>query len=180
MARQRLFWSISLTVSGIGLMLPALFLSGLPSASREDWDLASAPVARIPLDSLQRTRAASVVFRVPAEDQWARIRRSWGDPGYRICAVTPDPSEAVLPWDSLGIAIVGTTALGPLAMAHAGAFEGATRSTDTSVAFRAKPGEKVRLDVTVRPSVVLPAGELTVAPNWSSNGKGGRGEWCSP
>ena len=154
------------------LMLPSLYFSGLSHASSEDWEVASTPVAGVPLDSLQRTRSVSLVFRVPANEQWTRIRDSWGDPGYVIVGRSPDPSQSVLSWNSLGLQVTGTTGLGALDMAPAGAIQNSARSNDTGLAFRPKPGVRVRLDVTVRPSVTLPAGELIVAPNWDSNDEG--------
>jgi hypothetical protein len=155
----------------MALMLPSLYFSGLSHASSEDWEVASTPVAGVPLDSLQRTRSVSLVFRVPANEQWTRIRDSWGDPGYVIVGRSPDPSESVLSWNSLGLQVTGTTGLGALDMVPAGATQNSARSNDTGLAFRPKPGVRVRLDVTVRPSVTLPAGELIVAPNWDSNGE---------
>jgi hypothetical protein len=172
MARLRLIWTFGLMALALILMSPALFLSGLTQASAEDWEVASTPVARIPLDSLQRTRSASLVFRVPAEQQWTRIRDSWGDPGYVIFGQARAPSQSVLPWNSLGIQVVATTGLGTLQLAPAGPIQNSVHSDDAGLTFRAKPGENVRLDVLVGTSVTLPIGELTVAPNWTSDGEG--------
>jgi hypothetical protein len=175
MARQRLIWTLGLTTSAMVLILPTLYFSGLSHASSEDWEVASTPVADVPLDALQRTRSVSLVFRVPANEQWTRIRDSWGDPGYVIVGRSPDRADSVLSWNSLGLQVTGTTGLGALDMAPAGSIQNSARSSDTGLAFRPKPGVRVRLDITVRPSVTLPAGELIVAPNWDSNGEGRAG-----
>jgi hypothetical protein len=172
MVEQRRIWTFGLMAFAMILMVPTFWFSGLSQASHEDWDVAATPVARVPLDSLQRTRSVSLVFRVPAEEQWTRIRETWGDPDYVIFAREPDPSRAVVSWNALGIQVVGSTGLGPLTMAPAGAINNTTRSDDTGLSFRAKPGERVRLDLTVSASVTLPAGELTIAPNWKGDGEG--------
>jgi hypothetical protein len=164
-------WTYGLLALAGVLMFPALYSSGLSRATSEDWDVASTPVARIPLDSLQRTRSASLVFAVPATDAWTRIRETWGDPGYVVCVRSPAAPPSILPWSTLGLQISATTGRGTLDMAAAGSIQDSNRSTDTGLVFRPKPGERVRLEVAVGGSVTLPDGELTVAPHWDSNGE---------
>ena len=50
-------------------------------------------------------------------------------------------------------------------------FARVTRGANRSVVFQPRPGERVRLDLTVKTSVTLPAGELIIAPNWDHAGE---------
>ena len=162
MGRQRRGWTYALIVGGLLLMLPALYTSGMSGASTEDWDVASMPVARLPLDSLRDARLASLVFVVPTTDQWVRIRDAWGDHGYVVFGRADDRSQSVLSWNSLGLEVTGSTGLGPLDMTTAGSAPNSMAAVDTGVAFRPRPGEKVRLNVKAKNPGALPDGELVV------------------
>lgn len=171
MGRSAGGWTFALITAGLCLLLPALYTSGISGATEEDWDVASTPVVRVPLDSLQDGRSMSLVFSVPATDQWARIRKAWGDPGYVVFCRTDDYRQAVLSWASLGLEVTGSTGLGPLELTAAGPVANSDGAADTGVVFRPRPGERVRLDVTAKSPRVLPSGELVVQANWDSNAK---------
>ena len=172
MGRSTRSWTFALITSGLCLLLPALYTSGISGATTEDWDVALAPVARVPLDSLQHARSASLVFSVPATDQWARIRKAWGDPGYVVFCRTDDYPQTVLSWASLSLEVTGSSGLGRLELTAAGSVPNSASAADTGLVFRPRPGEKVRLDVTAKNPRVLPRAELVVQPNWDSNAEG--------
>ncbi len=172
MGRQRLAWTCVLIAGGVLLMLPVLYTSGISGASTEDWDVASTPIARLPLDSLRDARSASIVFMVPTTDQWVRIRETWGDPRYVVFGRTDDGSLSVLPWNSLGLEVTGSTGLGPLEMTAAGDVQNSLPANTTGVMFRPRPGEKVRLDIKATNPGALPDGELVVQAAWEGDAKG--------
>jgi hypothetical protein len=147
-------------------------MSGVVGLSVEDAELAFTPVARVPLDSLRDHHAASVVFVVPAGEQWGRIRGSWGDPGYAVFGVSEDHSS-VCSASALGLAVEASTGRGDLRTEPAkGAPYGySTNAEDPTVVFRPRPGDRVRLDITVRNPDELPHGELVVRANWDGTVK---------
>jgi len=167
MRRQRLLWTYVLIAGGLLLMFPALYTSGISGASADDWDAATSPVARLPLDSLRDARFASLVFTVPVTDQWVRIRDLWGDSGYIVVGRTDDRSQSVLSWSSLGLEVTGSTARGPLDMTAASSRD----VHDSGVTFRPTPGERVRLNVRAKTPGAPPNGELVVQVNWGSDPK---------
>jgi hypothetical protein len=169
--KQRFTWRPALVVCAILLLLPGVYTSGIAGPSTEDADLAFTPVARLPLDSLKRTGAASLIFGVPSSDQWARIRDGWGDPGYIVFAFAERDSSSVLSWSSLGVEVTASTGRGPLGVeaAEQVPYAYSSRAQDPGLVFRPQPGEKVRLDITVRNPSALPDGELVVQANWNSS-----------
>lgn len=172
MGKQIVTWRHALVVCALLLLLPGVYTSGIFGPSTEDAAIAFTPVARLPLDSLRKVGSTSLVFGVPATDQWARIRDGWGDPGYIVFAFAERDSSSVLSWSSLGVEVTASTGRGPLeveAAKHA-PYAYSTDAQDPGVVFRPGPGEKVRLDVKVRNPSALPDGELVVRAYWDSSG----------
>jgi hypothetical protein len=42
---------------------------------------------------------------IPETEQWARIRRAWGDPGFIIAAVSPPQRNRVYCFSNLGLTV---------------------------------------------------------------------------
>ena len=173
MGKHKVTWRHALVVWGLFLLLPGVYTSGIFGPSSEDADISFTPVVRLPLDSLKKVGSASVIFTVPATDQWARIRDGWGDPGYIVFGLAASDSSSVLSWSSLGVEVKASTARGPLhvEVAKHAPYAYSTDAQNPGVVFRPQPGEKVRLDVTVRNPRALPDGELVVRANWDSSAK---------
>ena len=169
--KHRFTWRHALVVCAILLLVPGVYTSGIYGPSTEDADVAFTPVARLPLDSLKKAGSASLIFGVPATDQWARIRDGWGDPGYIVFGFAEKDNSFVLSWSSLGVEVTASTGRGPLDVeaVEQVPYAYSSRAQDPGLVFRPQPGEKVRLDITVRNPSALPDGELVVRANWDSN-----------
>jgi hypothetical protein len=172
MKRPKITAKHALVELGLLFVLPELFTSGPSRESAEDWAVASAPIARFPLDSLRPAGSVSLIFVVPTTEQWIRIREAWGDPGYVVFGTSEGPSPSVVAWSSLGVEAEASTELGALMIEPAGAFHRSARSEDSGVVFRPRPGERVRLDLTLADSEQAEEGELVVGVNWDADTKG--------
>ena len=121
----------------------------MSGASTEDWDVASMPVARLPLDSLRDARLASLVFVVPTTDQWVRIRDAWFLPNRSWLYVVFGRADVLgvnrsLSWNSLGLDVhrIDRTS-GRSTLTTAGSAPDSMAAVDTGVAFRPRPrGER--------------------------------------
>jgi hypothetical protein len=172
MQRRRRWWTFALIAGGVVLMLPGLYVSGMSGASTEDWEVASTPVGRLPLDSVRAARSASMVFTVPTTDQWVRIRDAWGEPRYVVFARGGAGDSAVIAWNSLELEVTGSTGLGPLDMAVAVQLPNSLPPNASGVMFQPRPGEKVRLNIKAMNPAAVPNGELVVRAAWDGDPKG--------
>jgi hypothetical protein len=155
----------------LGLALAAIFLVGTFSCGprMSMIQLATAPVVRLPLDTLRRTGEGSLVFTVPNSREIQGLRRAWGEPRYLIFAYeTKSGTRWIHAFQPLHIrtrASVRQT-LVPTAPASDPPYSYSSDTTDFGVTFPAPPGEQFRLDIHAEASAALPDGELVVQPQW--------------
>ena len=157
--------------STVGLTLIAIFLIGTVSRGPEMSLIqsATAPVARLPLDTLRRTGEWSVVFTVPDNRDVQRLRREWGEPRYLVFAYeTRSATRWIHPFQTLNLRIRASlkqTSL-PTAPSSEPPYLYSSNTTDYGVTFSAPPGQEVRLDLRADTSSAVPDGELVVQPQW--------------
>lgn len=162
------------TVAGLGLLLFApLAHSTRPTG--EDYDLSETPFFCVPLATLRQSGRAAFAFRVPAGEQWRRIRAAWGDPGIMVFAVSdqlslfefptlnldvdvrsPHGSVAVIPADAVPYMARGFTPSGVV-----------YRPGRTGMRFSSEPGENLTVTVSTSHPEALPDGELYAKYEWA-------------
>jgi hypothetical protein len=165
-ARRVPGWLLGL---GVVLLLPKTCqVTQKVGPTVDDVYAANAEVVRLPLHNFDGTAEVEFSFRVPDSPQWARIRRSWGDPGYMILGV--DASRAVLPFEGLGLDVTVSGRQGPLPTEPfrepLGLF--VSGSPDIGLRIRPTPGDIVTVRaVSLKPG--RPVGDLVVAPCWTGS-----------
>jgi hypothetical protein len=158
----------SFSLNSVGwLVLAGGVLATIPSACvlvadlpDADVQVALVPVIRIPLESLNKSRAAKAAFQVPF--RWESMRADWGDPVYVVMG--RDARSKILPFEKLGVHVVATVAGRPLNLERPtyqpyGYF---FDDGEIGVIFKPDPGDQVVLDVSVPEGIQVPAGELEV------------------
>jgi len=164
-----------------GLMLTLIsagFLCLIPGAlwlrdrnlSEDDAAAAVRPLARIPLHQFEESGSSAVIFTIPNDAQWKRIRSAWGEPAYLVAAVEqPEGHRMILCLDQLGMRVEATRQSGPVELRTAkgccpyGFF---AACPDSGLEFRATPGNDITLHAAST-AHSLPKGELIVICNWN-------------
>jgi hypothetical protein len=89
-----------------------------------------------------------------------------------VFATSEGPNPSAVAWGPLGIEAEASTGLGRLAIEPAGAFHGSADSRETGVVFRPRPGDRVRVDLSLARPGVASDGLVVVQVNWDANTKG--------
>ena len=149
----------------LGLLVAALSAAVLMvDPSDADQEVAFTPAVRIPLASINKTQSASVAFQVPP--RWRDMRSDWGDPRYLIRVRLVDRAFSHLAYEQLGLHVAirrGDQVLSAQTPPYSP--YGFDSNTDKiAFMFNASPGDQLLVDVSLEPSVTLPAGELVVEP----------------
>jgi hypothetical protein len=161
---------IELWLAIVGFVLVAPGVAWLCSfrLNRDDLRVAFTKGVRIPLDHLERVHSAAINVTIPDSEQWRRIRRAWGDPGYVLAAASRPERDLFYCFEGLGIraeVMRGETRI-PLETAIYPPYGFSSECNANGLKFHVPPGSELTIRVSAWPQHPLPAGELILMTYW--------------
>lgn len=155
-----------LTIVGVLLLIPLIWLYSTQSLRAGDLGLALAPIHELPLEGLSNGGSATFTFSIPNDRRWMRIWRAWGDPGYAVVAVTPDRRTTYC-FEKLGIDVQVTVGSDPTRTEAAlePLYGHSAQCMPIGIKFKAGPGDQVTIRTTTK-AESTPRGYLLVVASW--------------
>jgi hypothetical protein len=165
--------SLWLAVAGVLLLVPGTYrYFTSPGLKQDDLSVAFSPLVRIPLHSVEHAGSASVVIKIPDNQQWTNIRRAWGTPAYILAAVSPEKHHLYC-FDRQGFDAQVSRAGEVIALEVADhpIYGYSTDCKTNGLQFRAGPGTELLVRIAESSKRPLPSGEFIVTAYWGSEMK---------
>jgi hypothetical protein len=138
----------------------------LQDLSQADASAALANLADVQLDRIAATDPLAISVVIPSTPQWARIRRSWGEPDFLIAAVSPVKSFCYC-LAKLPVTITVADNADQIPRPPAGPPYAYSADCPTStLKFKAAPGTKLTVSVAKNGTQPLPPGDLIIVGSW--------------
>lgn len=167
--RSRQLW---LFAFGFLLLLPAIWYWAWVWISKpvrpEDLRTAFKRLVAVPLRRVQKERWLNLTVTIPDDAAWRRIRRHWGDPGYIITAVAPEPKNYLYCLKDLGINVQAMLDREPLSLQTAihPPYGYSIDCKPAGLVFRAPPGVTIQIHFDVQDGPLRDI-DLVVQPYWT-------------
>jgi hypothetical protein len=160
--------SLWLSGAGVVLLIPGIVWIATSGSRLNDDDafIALQPLVRIPLARISDGNF-SEPLPIPETAQWVNIRKVWGEPEFVISTIDEAGRDAMcLP--SIGLRIEVRNQTGSLMPLWPGGapYGYSDFCSESSMRFRAAPGDMLALTITSQSGRALPAGYLIVVGNW--------------